>query len=173
MIDFNLSAGMVFEQFIAAMHNAGCEVKRGNYLSFRIPGTERFVRVKSIGEAYTEEALRERCVGKRIVAAKTKTSDDIDRKAVEYSSAARKQYRPTLLINIQSKLQQAHSPGFEHFATSYNLKEIARTLIFMKENGIGTYEELTAKINSSSKNFNANQARIKELKERLNSISEL
>jgi hypothetical protein len=38
--------------------------------------------------------------------------------------------RPNLLIDIQAKLQKAHSPGFEHFARLYNLKEMAKTLIF-------------------------------------------
>ena len=173
LIDSNLSAGMVFEQFIAAMHNAGCEVKRGKYLAFKIPGAERFIRVKSIGEDYTEEALRERCLGKRTVAPKVKTDADEERKTVAYMAAVRKQYRPTLLIDIQTKLQQVHRPDFEHFAKIYNLKEMARTLIFLKEKGIGTYEELTAKINSASMSFNDNQNRIKEIEERLKNISEL
>jgi hypothetical protein len=45
---------MVFEQFIGNMHYAGCEVKRGKYLAFKIPGAERFIRVKSLGDDYTE-----------------------------------------------------------------------------------------------------------------------
>jgi len=169
LIDTHLSAGMVFEQFIAAMHSAGCEVKRGKYLSFRIPGAERFVRVKSLGDDYTEEVLRERCVGKRIIAPKTKTVEPKTKTTVPSSTRR----IPKLLIDIQTKLQQAHSPGFEYFAAIYNLKEMARTLIFLNERGIGTYEELTKKINSSSKNFNAHQARIKEIEERMKNISEL
>jgi len=67
LIDNNISAGMVFEEFIAAIQQAGCEVKRGKYLSFKIPVVERFIRVKSVGDDYTEEALRERCSGKRTI----------------------------------------------------------------------------------------------------------
>ena len=119
LIDNNISAGMVFEQFIGAMHNAGCEVKRGKYLSFKIPGAERFVRVKSIGEDYTEEALRERCFGKRTITPRKQSDDASELKAAEYAAAVSTQYRPTLLIDIQAKLQQAHSPVFEHFATLY------------------------------------------------------
>ena len=162
LIDFYLSAGMMFEQFITAMRKAGCEFKRGKYLAFKLPGAERFIRVKSLGESYTEEVLRKRCVGKRIVALKTKTAAPASTMRV-----------PKLLIDIQVKLQQANSPGFEHFAVIYNLKEMAQTIIFLKERGIGTYEELTTKINSSSKNFNANQTRIKEIEERMKNISEL
>ena len=173
MIDINISAGMVFEQFIGAMHNAGCEVKRGKFLSFKIPGAERFVRVKTIGDDYTEEALRERCLGKRTIAPKSKPADDSDRKAADYAARARTQYRPTLLIDIQAKLQQAHSPGFEHFATLYNLKEMARTLIFLKERGIGTYEELTKKTQTVTDEYNGKQDLINEINFRLKEITEL
>ena len=49
---------MVFEQFIVAMSAAGCEVKRGKYLAFKIPGAERFIRVKFIGDDYTEARIK-------------------------------------------------------------------------------------------------------------------
>jgi hypothetical protein len=162
LIDSNISAGMVFEQFIAAMHNAGCEVKRGKYLSIKIPDAERFIRVKSIGEDYTEEALRERCLGKRIVAPKTET--------VVPPSVVRV---PKLLIDIQAKLQQANSPGFEHYARIYNLKEMARTLIFLKERGIETYDELAEKTRTVTSECNGNQTRINEISSRQKDITEL
>ena len=173
IIDNNVSAGMVFEQFIAAMQQAGCEVKRGKHLAFKIPGAERFIRVKSIGEDYTEEALRERCLGKRTIAPRRKSDDDSGRKAAEHASAAKKQYRPTLLIDIQAKLHQAHSPGFEHYARIYNLKEMARTLIYLKERGIGTYDELEQKTRLVTSEYNGNQGRIDEITSRQKEIAEL
>ena len=172
-IDSNLSAGMVFEQFIAAMYSAGCEVKRGKYLSFKVPGAERFIRVKSLGEDYTEEALRERCVGKRTVAPRKQFDNDSERKIAAYAAAVNKPYRPTLLIDIQSKIQQAHSPGFEHYAKIYNLKEMARTLIFLKERGIGTYDELSEKTRAVTNDYNGNQDRINEITSRQKEIAEL
>jgi hypothetical protein len=59
LIDSHLSAGMTFKQFIGAMAAAGCEVKRGKYLSIKIPGAERFIRVKSLGDDYTEKRQKE------------------------------------------------------------------------------------------------------------------
>ena len=43
------------------------EIKRGKYISFRAPGQERFTRAKTLGEAYTEEAIAERIKGKVIL----------------------------------------------------------------------------------------------------------
>jgi len=170
MIDNNISAGMVFEQFIAAMSAAGCEVKRGKYLSFKIPGAERFIRVKFIGDDYTEQALRERCVGKRPAPKRDNVEAQAEPKTAAYTAS---QYRPKLLIDIEAKLQKAHSPGFEHYARIYNLKEMARTLIFLKERGIGTYDELNKKIRTMDSEHDGKTMRIKEIETRQKEISEL
>ena len=69
-----------------AMSAAGCEVKRGKYLAYKIPGSERFIRVKSLGEDYTKQALRERCISKR-----QKPSGQTA-KVLDYGSAASDEY---------------------------------------------------------------------------------
>ena len=40
-------------------HAQGYEIKPGKFISFRAPGQERFTRCKTLGEAYTEEAIKE------------------------------------------------------------------------------------------------------------------
>jgi hypothetical protein len=101
LIDSNISAGMLFEQFIAAMSAAGCGVKRGKYLAFRLPGAERFIRAKSLGEDCTEQALRERCVGRRTVAK---------------SAPGNVSNAPNLMIDIQAKIRQGYGAGYEQWA---------------------------------------------------------
>ena len=48
-----------------------CIRDRGKYISFRAAGQERFTRTKTLGAAYTEEAIKERIKG--VYVAKTKT----------------------------------------------------------------------------------------------------
>jgi hypothetical protein len=43
-----------------------------------------------------------------------------------------------LLIDIEAKIQQGYGAGFAQYAKIQNLKEAARNLIFLQENGIGT-----------------------------------
>ena len=50
------------------MERQGYEIKRGKFVSFRAPGQERFTRCKTLGEAYTEEAITERIQGRAIAA---------------------------------------------------------------------------------------------------------
>ena len=67
MIDGALKNAKDFDGFLAAMTAAGCEIKRGKNLSFKIPGADRFARCKSLGEDYTVEAIMERLNGLRKV----------------------------------------------------------------------------------------------------------
>ena len=80
---------------------------------------------------------------------------------------------PKLLIDIEAKLLQAHSPGFEYYARIYNLKEMARTLIFLRDNGVGTYYELNEKIRAMDNEHDGKTTRVKEIETRQKEISEL
>ena len=113
MIDAALENCKDYDSFLTSIKAAGCEVKRGKHLSIKIPSANRFARLKSLGEDYTEEAIRERISGKRIVQSK--------QKIITVVMPAPSVRVPTLLIDIQDKLQQAHSPGFEHYARMHNL----------------------------------------------------
>ena len=60
MIDDTIPKAKDFDDFLRLMEAAGYEIKRGKYISFRAPGQERFTRSKTLGEAYTVEAITER-----------------------------------------------------------------------------------------------------------------
>lgn len=55
------------DDLLRRLEAEGYEIKRGKYISFRAPGQERFTRAKTLGEAYTEEAIAERIKGKVIL----------------------------------------------------------------------------------------------------------
>jgi hypothetical protein len=57
---------------------------------------------------------------------------------------------PQLLIDIQEKLQAGYGKGFENWATVENLKRSAKTLIYIKESGIDSYEELEQKCSDAA-----------------------
>jgi hypothetical protein len=170
IIDNCISAGMVFEQFIAAMHEAGCEVKRGKYISFKIPGAERFIRVKSLGDDYTEQALRDYCVGKRPIPKRANSEADTERKIAEYAAS---QDRPNLLIDIQAKIREGAGEGYVQWMRIFNLKNAARTLIFLQEHKMDSYDELCKRSDAASSEFNKLSSRLKEIGERKKKITEL
>ncbi|MDL2231968.1 relaxase/mobilization nuclease domain-containing protein [Ruminococcaceae bacterium OttesenSCG-928-L11] len=161
LIDAALRDGKSFEEFIAAMKSVGCEVKQGKHLAIKIPNSERFIRCKSLGDDHTEDAIRERLSGKRIVAPKQK---DI---APPTSS------KPNLLIDIQAKIQQGKGAGYEQWARVFNLKEAAKTLIFLQERGLTDYGVLSKTAEAASKHFGEVGSQLKVIEARLKEISEL
>jgi len=65
-VDKAIAASMTFTQFIAALRKQGYEVKTGvKYMAVRPPGKERFVRLKTLGDDYAEEAIKQRILQNR------------------------------------------------------------------------------------------------------------
>ena len=147
-----------FNSFLAAMKGLGAEVKRGKHLAFKIPSGKRFVRCDSLGADYSEAAIMERISGKRIIVPKAK---------------AAVQSRPNLLIDIQAKMKQANSPGFEHWAKIFNLKEMAKTVMYLQENGLTDFGELEKACDAATQKFNNISDRSKAAEQRMKEISEL
>lgn len=60
-IDKAIASSMTMSQFIATIRKQGYEVKTGvKYMAVRPPGKERFVRLKSLGDDYTEDVIKQR-----------------------------------------------------------------------------------------------------------------
>ena len=159
VIDTALGQGCKdFDSFLVAMKAAGAEVKRGKHLAFKIPNGKRFVRCDSLGVDYSEAAIMERISGKRIVAPKART-------AVKS--------KPNLLIDIQTKMQQANSPGFERWAKIFNLKEMAKTVMYLQENDLTDLGELEKACDATAQKFNDLSDQSKAASARMKDISEL
>ena len=159
MIDTALGQGCKdFDSFLAAMKTAGAEVKRGKHLAFKIPSGKRFVRCDSLGADYSEAAIMERISGKRIVAPKAK---------------AAAQSKPNLLIDIQARMQKINSPGFERWAKIFNLKEMAKTVLYLQENGLTDLGELEKACDAAAQKFNDLGNQMKAAEQRMKDISEL
>ena len=119
-----------FEELLSRLQGLGYEIKTGKYISCRVLGQERFIRLKTLGADYTEEALKERISGKRTRAIKAPTT----KRGV------------SLLIDIENSIKAQESRGYEQWAKIHNLKQAAKTLNFLSENKIEQYADLTAKI---------------------------
>lgn len=150
-----------FDSFLATMKASGVQVKRGKHLAFQIPGGKRFIRCDSLGADYSEMAIVARISGRWTVTPKQKPA------------AAPPRQKPNLLIDIQAKLQQAHSPGFERWAKLYNLKEMAKTLLYLQENRLEDYETLARASDAAGAKFDALTERTKTNDKRMKEIAEL
>ena len=148
-----------YSDFLLRMEIAGYEVKKGKYISFRAAGRERFVRGKTLGGYYTEDSIKER----------------IAKNAIHHPK--KESRRINLIIDIQNCIKAQESKGYEHWSKIYNLKQASRTLNFLTENNLTTYEDLekaadkilsdfdmlTQKIKAAERQINENAMLIKQL----------
>jgi hypothetical protein len=173
LIDDKLIIGRSYGEFLASLKMAGCEVNLGKHTSIRLPGGKKNIRFDSLGDDYTEDAIKERLMGKRDVIPRQAPDNSAERKTAEYIETIKRQNAPNLMIDIQAKIQDGASEGYQHWMRIFNLKQAANTLIFLKENGIDSYEDLVKKSSSASSDFSTRTKRIREIESRQKDISEL
>jgi len=78
-----------------------------------------------------------------------------------------------LLIDLQNNIKVQTSPGYAHWATVFTLKQKAKMLLFLQENGLTDMGKLKATAQRSKDEFNALQSEIHSINTRLEQISTL
>lgn len=64
-VDRYLMQSNTFEEMLAKLEKAGYEIKEGKYISVKPPFARQFIRLKSLGEQYSEYALKNRLLAKQ------------------------------------------------------------------------------------------------------------
>ena len=143
-----------FEELLTMLQRGGWEVKRGKRISLKGKGQERFKRLDSLGEDYSEAALRAIIAGEK-----------------EYHPREKKTVQPmrqvNLLVDIQAKLQAGKGAGYERWAKVFNLKQMAQTLNYLSENNLMNIEDLTAKTDAATARVHEMQVTIRETEKRM------
>jgi hypothetical protein len=127
-----------FDQFLRLLQEGGYEVKQGKSLAFRAIGQQKYTRLRSLGEGYSEDELRAVISGTKLHTAKNRKVHTRDTKKVN------------LLVDIQAKLQSGKGPGYERWAKVFNLKQMAKTINYLTEHNLTDYEALEQKVKEVS-----------------------
>ncbi len=149
-----------FDVFLSQMEHAGYSIKQGKYLAFKNNDQKKFIRLRSLGEGYTEEEIR-------AVINEEKPFANRKRATVKSQSPV------NLLVDIQAKLQAGKGAGYERWAKIFNLKQMAQTMNYLTENNLLEYEDLEKKAQTITDNFNQLSIQIKEAENRMTEIGNL
>jgi hypothetical protein len=84
-----------------------------------------------------------------------------------------KRNSPNLLIDIQAKLRAGYGEGYRQWAAVVNVKQMAKTLLWLQENKIDSYEDLCRRASAASGEFHRRNKEIREIGDKQKSISEL
>lgn len=118
-----------FDAFLKELQQLNYEIKFGKHILVKRRNQARFIRLSSLEDGYTEADLRAHFLGQR-----------------EHKPAAKQRSRTNarpfnLVIDIQSKLQ-SKGVGYQRWASVYNLKQMSKTLLFLRDHKIESMEQL-------------------------------
>ena len=148
-----------FEVFLQKLEQQGYEVKRGKHTAVKGKGQKRFIRFRTLGTSYGEDEIKAVLEGKA--------------KHQPYQKQPPKEQSFQLLVDIQAKMAAGKSVGYKKWATKFNLKEMSKTLLFLREQKINSAEELRERAAAATERYHAMGDSIKAAEARLTEIAVL
>ena len=149
-----------FDDFLFQMEQAGYSIKQGKHLAFKNKEQKKFIRLRSLGEGYSEEEIKEIIKGKKPFIYRKKATE-------------KSQTYVNLLVDIQAKLQAGKGAGYERWAKIFNLKQMAQTMNYLTENNLLDYRDLDKKAQTVMDKFNQLSTQIKDAENRMAEIGNL
>ena len=149
-----------FDALMQLMEEAGCQIKRGTQISIKPPDGKRYIRLDSLGSEYSEAALRKTLEGHHVHIPK------VPRR--EYTESQVKR-----LVDIEAKMRAGKGRGYQVWAERHNIDAKAQSVIYLKENHIGSLAELEDQIQELRSERNQLQAEIRKKQNRMKEINRL
>ena len=145
-----------FDEFLERIKSSGYEIKTGKHLAVKGNDQKRFIRLDSLKEGFREADLRAR----------------ISPGGVYSWEAVRPASKVNLLIDVQGKLKEK-GIGYAKWATRYNVKQMAKSLLYLRDHQIESLEQLNRIANELSGGQEEILSRIRSCEKRLSEISTL
>ena len=143
-----------FEELLRLVRENGYRVSEGKSVTFYKAG-QKGIKLQTLGAGYTEAELRE----------------VIDGRATHNPRGKRE--RASLLVDIQAKIAAGKGGGYAQWAKVFNVKQMAKTLLYLQEHGIKGHEDLNTRADTASEKLSALNDRIKDIDIRIAEITEL
>lgn len=195
-VDRVIQQSETFEDFLFTLEMEGYEIKRGKHISFRAPGQERFTRAKSIGDEYTEEAIRSRIANKSAehvnnitvesdisdVQQKTAGGNNTEKagsaESVKTGKNVPRQKRAfysksiNLLVDISKNIKAQQSKGYEQALVRSNINTLVKTMNFLIEHKITTPEDFQIYTEGKNAEYSLYRKDIRNIENELLDLSE-
>ena len=150
-----------FEEFLKLVEAAGYTVKRGKHVTFMRDGQPQNIRLRSLGEGYSEEELRAVILGTRV---------HTPRRKKRYPS---KVSRPTLISQIEAKIGSGKGAAYNQKLKVVKLKTMAETLLFIQKHDFADFDALADYADAASSRTKELTAKIKAAESRMAEIAVL
>lgn len=143
-----------FDELIRLVRESGYRVSEGKSVTFYKP-RQKGIKLHTLGAGYTEAELREVIAGRAT------------------HNPRGKRERASLLVDIQAKIAAGKGGGYAQWAKVFNVKQMAKTLLYLQEHGIKGREDLNTRADIASEKLSTLNERIKKIDARIAEITEL
>ena len=148
-----------FEALLKLLEDAGYTVKHGKYISLLHSDFKKAIRLRSLGEGYTDDDLKAVLSGEKAHTPQKRMNIPAQKN--------------TLLIDIEAELREGKGGGYERWAKVHNLKQMAQTVNYLREHGLLDYSDLQKKAADATARFNGLSEQIKSAEKRMAEIAVL
>ena len=147
------------EALLDQLRQQGYEIKKGKHIAVKGRAQKRFIRLDSLHEGFRTKDLM--------------VLLDSNDRSHSASQPSDKRPKIDLLIDLEDKIRQGKGIGYQNWAKVYNLKQMAKVLLFLQENDIHDFAQLEQMAAESSSRTDALLSDIKQKEARLKEIREL
>lgn len=147
-----------FDDFISQIKEKGYSIKFGKHITFSNPRQKKNIRLRSLGKGYSEAEI------KAIIQSNKNHREKKNTK---------KQKSSSLLIDVQQKLAEGKGKGYENWAKVFNLKQMAKTVLYLQENGFSDYDEFSKKTEETTLRVDKLREEIKTSEKRIDELTVL
>jgi hypothetical protein len=165
-------AATAFDDFLARMKAAGYEIKQGKYLAAKPKFSTQFVRLKSLGENYSEQALRNRVAAKgkyeNALEEKIKNKKSDGQPLTDFEILVLKTCRQYIFVFAKDALPAKPKNSAKHFSWE-NCAELERLVAFSRvfKGKNFSLENLREKFSEAEKAVSDGEEKIAALKKEL------
>lgn len=151
-----------FEALLELLQQAGYQVKDGKVPSLLGGDQQRYLRMDTLGEAYSPEALRAIIKGSRKHIPKVHIAEEL----VDVPSE-------NLIEQMQARLNENNGAGLSKWQKTSNLKQLASLWIYLEDQHLLDRVTLETKVADVSQRYSQLKGQIKQIEDQLNENQEM
>ena len=147
-----------YDAFFALLSADGYKVVPSKHLTFSHKRQKKNIRVRSLGLGYSEQDIQAAILGNKVHSPKNK----------------KKRYEKTnLLADIEKMINSGKGISYENWAKKFSAKQIAKSILFLKEHNFVNYEEFAKGVKEKQQRYSELSEKIKSSEKRLSEIAVL
>ena len=122
-----------FNVFLNELEQAGYEIKTGAHIAVKGEGQKKYIRLSSLPDGYRESDIRQILAGDRSVENRNPVKTPVQYRTRSFN----------LVLDLQQKMKDK-GPAYVRWAKVYNIKQMSKTLLFLREHNIRNLDQLSS-----------------------------